>query len=185
MNIVFFGNPDFCSYPLLELYNSKHNIVAVVTNPDKKSGRGLQLKSSFVKKKALELNIPIIESDNADSKKLFNQLSSLNPDLFVVVAFSILPDSILSIRVRGSINIHPSLLPNYRGASPIQYSIINGDYLTEHQKKILFMRLMGKTQNEIAEHLGITQSAVHKAMHGNIDYKNNKKRYGGLVKKLK
>ena len=65
------------------------------------------------------------------------------------------------------------------------YSIINGDCLTEHQKKILFMRLMGKTQNEIAEHLGITQSAVHKAMHGNIDYKNNKKRYGGIVKKLK
>lgn len=64
------------------------------------------------------------------------------------------------------------------------YDIINGNYLTEHQKKILFMRLMGKTQNEIAEHLGITQSAVHKAMHGNIDYRNNKKRYGGIVKKL-
>tara|TARA_B100000131_G_scaffold322185_1_gene375283 strand:+ start:1486 stop:1935 length:450 start_codon:yes stop_codon:yes gene_type:complete len=65
------------------------------------------------------------------------------------------------------------------------YEIINGDYLTEHQKKILFMRLMGKTQNEIAEHLGITQSAVHKAMHGNIDYKNQRKRYGGIIKKLK
>lgn len=64
------------------------------------------------------------------------------------------------------------------------YDIINGDFLTEHQKKILFMRLMGKTQNEIAEHLGITQSAVHKAMHGNIDYRNQKKRYGGIVKKL-
>jgi len=64
------------------------------------------------------------------------------------------------------------------------YDIINGDYLTEHQKKILFMRLMGKTQNEIADHLGITQSAVHKAMHGNIDYRNQKKRYGGIVKKL-
>ena len=65
------------------------------------------------------------------------------------------------------------------------YDIINGDYLTSHQKKILMMRLMGKTQNEIADHLGITQSAVHKAMHGNIDYKNNKKRYGGIIKKLK
>jgi DNA-directed RNA polymerase specialized sigma subunit len=64
------------------------------------------------------------------------------------------------------------------------YDIVNGEYLTEHQKKILFMRLMGKTQNEIADHLGITQSAVHKAMHGNIDYKNQKKRYGGIVKKL-
>lgn len=65
------------------------------------------------------------------------------------------------------------------------YDIISGDYLTNHQKKILMMRLMGKTQNEIAEHLGITQSAVHKAMHGNIDYKNDRKRYGGIVKKLK
>ena len=65
------------------------------------------------------------------------------------------------------------------------YDIISGDYLTKHQKKILMMRLMGKTQNQIAEHLGITQSAVHKAMHGNIDYKNDKKRYGGIVKKLK
>jgi transcriptional regulator len=64
------------------------------------------------------------------------------------------------------------------------YEIVNGDFLTEHQKKILFMRLMNKTQNEIADHLGITQSAVHKAMHGNIDYKNNKKRYGGIIKKL-
>ena len=65
------------------------------------------------------------------------------------------------------------------------YNLVHENYLTEHQKKILLMRLMGKTQNEIAEHLGITQSAVHKAMHGNIDYKNDKKRYGGIVKKLK
>jgi len=65
------------------------------------------------------------------------------------------------------------------------YNIVSGNYLTEHQKTILMMRLTGKTQNDIAEHLGITQSAVHKAMHGNIDYKNNKKRYGGIIKKLK
>ena len=65
------------------------------------------------------------------------------------------------------------------------YDVVHGDFLTEHQRKILLMRLMGKTQNEIAQHLGITQSAVHKAMHGNIDYKNDKKRYGGIIKKLK
>lgn len=65
------------------------------------------------------------------------------------------------------------------------YDVVHGCFLTEHQKKILFMRLLGKTQNEIADHLGITQSAVHKAMHGNIDYKNDKKRYGGIIKKLK
>lgn len=65
------------------------------------------------------------------------------------------------------------------------YDIINGNLLTEHQKKVLFMVLMGKTQNEIAEHLGITQSAVHKALRGNLDYRNNKKRYGGIFKKLR
>jgi len=65
------------------------------------------------------------------------------------------------------------------------YNIIHGGSLTEHQKKVLLMRVSGKTQNQIAEHLGITQSAVHKALHGNIDYKNNKKRYGGVYKKLK
>ena len=65
------------------------------------------------------------------------------------------------------------------------YQIMFGNYLTDHQKKILFMRLEGKTQNQIADHLGITQSAVHKALHGNIDYQNNKKRYGGIIKKLK
>jgi methionyl-tRNA formyltransferase len=127
MKIVFFGNPKFCLHPLLSLYNSQYDIVSVVTNTDRKSGRGLNLSSSFVKEKALELNIPIIETDNVHSDKLFNQLNDLNADLFVVVAFSILPDNIISIPEYGSINIHPSLLPKYRGSSPIQYALLNGD----------------------------------------------------------
>ena len=127
MRIVFFGNPDFCLHPLLSLYHSQHEIISVVTNTDRKSGRGLKLTSSFVKQKALELSIPIIETNDVSSNKLFNQLSELNADLFVVVAFSILPDSIINIPKYGSINIHPSLLPKYRGSSPIQYSLLNGD----------------------------------------------------------
>lgn len=127
MKIVFFGNPDFCLHPLLSLYNSQYDIVSVVTNKDSKSGRGLKFSSSFVKQKALELNIPIIETDNAYSDRLFNQLNNLKADLFVVVAFSILPDKIISIPKYGSINIHPSLLPKYRGSSPIQYALLNGD----------------------------------------------------------
>tara|TARA_B100000700_G_scaffold68835_1_gene76187 strand:- start:901 stop:1827 length:927 start_codon:yes stop_codon:yes gene_type:complete len=127
MRIVFFGNPDFCLHPLLSLYHSQHEIISVVTNTDSKSGRGLKLTSSFVKQKALELSIPIIETNDVSSNKLFNQLSELNADLFVVVAFSILPDSIINIPKYGSINIHPSLLPKYRGSSPIQYSLLNGD----------------------------------------------------------
>ncbi len=127
MKIVFFGNPDFCFHPLLSLYNSEFNLISVVTNTDRKSGRGLKLSSSFVKQKALELNIPIIETDNVHSNELFNQLNALNPDLFVVVAFSILPDNIITIPKYGSVNIHPSLLPKYRGSSPIQYALLNGD----------------------------------------------------------
>ena len=127
MNIVFFGNPDFCFHPLVSLYNSQYNLLSVVTNIDRKSGRGLKLSSSFVKQKALELNIPIIETDNVYSDELFNQLNNLNADLFVVVAFSILPDNIIDIPKYGCINIHPSLLPKYRGSSPIQYALLNGD----------------------------------------------------------
>ena len=127
MKIIFFGNPDFCFHPLMSLYNSECNLISVVTNTDRKSGRGLKLSSSFVKQKALELNIPIIETGNVNSDELFNQLNDLNPDLFVVVAFSILPDRIIDIPKYGSINIHPSLLPKYRGSSPIQYALLNGD----------------------------------------------------------
>jgi len=127
MRIVFFGNPEFCLHPLLSLYNSKYNLISVVTNRDAKSGRGLKLTSSFVKQKSLELNIPIIETDNVYSEKLMKQLIDLNADLFVVVAFSLLPNSIIDIPKYGSINIHPSLLPKYRGSSPIQYALLNGD----------------------------------------------------------
>ena len=127
MRIVFFGNPDFCFYPLKKIKDSNYNLVSVVTNTDRKSGRGLKLVSSFVKKTALEFNIPIIEVDDIKSKEFENKLISLEADLFVVVAFKFLPDSIINIPKYGSINIHPSLLPKYRGSSPIQYALLNGD----------------------------------------------------------
>ena len=130
MRIVFFGNPDFCKYSLLSLFKSDYDLVSVVTNIDRKSGRGLNVNSTFVKKKALELNIPIIETDNVNSNDLYDKLISLNADIFVVVAFSILPDRILNIPKKYSINIHPSLLPKYRGSSPIQYALLNGDSKT-------------------------------------------------------
>ena len=127
MKIVFFGNPDFCLHPLMSLYESDNNLLSVVTNTDRKSGRGLKYTSSFVKQKALDLNIPIIETNDVGSDELFNQLKELNADLFVVVAFSILPDNIINIPKFGAVNIHPSLLPKYRGSSPIQYALLNGD----------------------------------------------------------
>ena len=127
MKIIFFGNPEFCNHPILKLTSSKHRIISIVTNRDKKSGRGLKLKQTFVKKLALDLKLPIIEVCDINSKELHSKLISLNPDLFVVVAFTILPDSIINMPKYGSINIHPSILPKYRGASPIQYSLLNGD----------------------------------------------------------
>lgn len=130
MRIVFFGNPDFCKYSLLSLFKSEHDLVSVVTNIDRKSGRGLNVNSTFVKKKAQELGIPIIETDNVNSNDLYDKLTTLNADIFVVVAFSILPDRILNIPKKHSINIHPSLLPKYRGSSPIQYALLNGDSKT-------------------------------------------------------
>ena len=130
MKIVFFGNPDFCFHPLNKLNSSNHELLSVVTSTDRKSGRGLKLIPSFVKKTALNLNLPIIEIDDIKSKEFANKLVSLEVDLFIVVAFKFLPDSIINIPKHGSINIHPSILPKYRGSSPIQYALLNGDVKT-------------------------------------------------------
>lgn len=127
MNIVFFGNPEFCKKPLQELYNSSHKIVSVVTSTDRKSGRGLKFIPTYVKKYSQGLNLTLIEVDDLNDKSFKSKLSFLKPDLFIVVAFKILPNSIINIPKYGSINIHPSLLPKYRGSSPIQYSLLNGD----------------------------------------------------------
>ena len=130
MKIVFFGNPDFCFHPLNKLNSSSHELISVVTSTDRKSGRGLKFVPSFVKETALSFNIPIIEVDDIKSKKFEKQLISLEADLFVVVAFKFLPNSIINIPKYGSINIHPSILPKYRGSSPIQYALLNGDNQT-------------------------------------------------------
>tara|TARA_B100000575_G_C23136542_1_gene660379 strand:+ start:1657 stop:2586 length:930 start_codon:yes stop_codon:yes gene_type:complete len=130
MRLVFFGNPDFCKHPLLSIYKSDHELLSVVTNIDRQSGRGLNISSTYVKQKALELNVPVIETEDVNSESLYQTLTELNPDIFVVVAFSILPDRILNIPKKCSINIHPSMLPKYRGSSPIQYALLNGDKKT-------------------------------------------------------
>lgn len=127
MNVVFFGNPEFCKEPLQKLYKSKHEIISVVTSTDRKSGRGLKFVPTFVKKYSQSLNLTLIEVDDLNDNNFKSKLSFLKPDLFIVVAFKILPNSIINIPKYGSINIHPSILPKYRGSSPIQYSLLNGD----------------------------------------------------------
>ncbi len=129
MRIVFFGNTEF-SNPTLNKCNSSYDVISVVTNHSKQMGRGRKFLETPVKSLADELKLNVMEIDNLNDESFINQLKSLSPDLFVVVAYKVLPQTILEIPKLGSINIHSSLLPKYRGAAPIQHSIMNGDKVT-------------------------------------------------------
>jgi len=130
MRIVFMGSPDFAIPSLEKLYQSDHDIVSVVSNVDKRRGRGGDTSPTAVKKKALELGLPVIEVEELDDPDFYQKLKSLDADLFVVVAFRILPPNILELPAEGAINLHASLLPKYRGAAPIHWAIINGEEKT-------------------------------------------------------
>lgn len=127
MNIVFFATPDFAIPSIEAILKSKHNLLAVVTNTDKEQGRGKKIAFSPVKKFALEKGIKILQPDNFKDLSFIQELKSLNPDIFVVVAFKILPKEVYTIPKHGSFNLHGSILPKYRGAAPIQWALINGD----------------------------------------------------------
>ncbi len=124
------GSPDFAIPSLEKIFNSNHTIQAVVSNVDKRRGRGSELAPTIVKAKALELGLPVIEVEDLKSEEFENTLKELNPDLFVVVAFRILPKNILEIPKIGSINLHASLLPKFRGAAPIHWAVIKGEVET-------------------------------------------------------
>jgi methionyl-tRNA formyltransferase len=126
MRIVFFGTPDF-AVESLRFLCTMHQIMAVVTAPDKAGGRGHQLIESPVKKWALDNNIRVLQPKNLKGEVFKNKLQSLNADLFVTVAFRMLPKSIWSLPHLGTINLHGSLLPKYRGAAPIQRAILCGE----------------------------------------------------------
>jgi methionyl-tRNA formyltransferase len=127
MNIIFMGSPEFAIPSLLQIHQSEHTISAVVSNVDKRRGRGSKTSPTPVKEKALELGLPVIEVEDLHSASFAEQLKELKPDLLVVVAFRILPQTILDIPRVGSVNLHASLLPKYRGAAPIHWAIINGE----------------------------------------------------------
>jgi methionyl-tRNA formyltransferase len=130
MRIVFMGTPDFGIPSLEKLVNSKHEVVGVVTGLDKPRGRGLLLSESPVKKFSKEHNLKVFTPENLKSDDFFYSLKELTPDLSVVVAFRILPERIFSLPVLGTINLHASLLPKYRGAAPINWVLINGETKT-------------------------------------------------------
>ena len=127
MKIVFFGTPHFAATNLNALINAGYDIVGIVCPPDSKKGRGKQLKPCAVKEVGIENNIPVLQPLKLRDNDFINQLKSLNADLFVVVAFRMLPKSVWNLPSNGTINLHTSLLPNYRGAAPINWVLINGE----------------------------------------------------------
>ncbi len=127
LRIVFFGTPQFAATSLQALIQAGYDVVAVVTAPDKPGGRGLKVLTSEVKKVALQHQIDLLQPTNLKSPEFYEQLKSYSPDLQVVIAFRMMPEHIWGLPPLGSVNLHASLLPAYRGAAPINHAIINGE----------------------------------------------------------
>ncbi len=127
LRIVFFGTPDFAVASLRSLVDAGASIVAVVTAPDKPAGRGMQLQSSAVKQYAQEHGLQVVQPDKLKNPDFISQLKALEADIHVVVAFRMLPEAVWNMPPMGTVNVHASLLPQYRGAAPINWAIINGE----------------------------------------------------------
>lgn len=130
MRIIFMGTPEFAVASLDAIAKSKHEIAAVVTVPDKKAGRGKKIRFSAVKEYALENNFKVLQPVKLKDSTFLSELESLKADVFVVVAFRMLPKEVWAMPPKGTFNIHASLLPQYRGAAPINHAIINGETKT-------------------------------------------------------
>ncbi|MEI6816438.1 MAG: methionyl-tRNA formyltransferase [Bacteroidota bacterium] len=156
LRIVFFGTPDFAVPSLDILIKNNFNIVGVVTAPDKPAGRGLQITQSPVKAYAMEHELNIMQPEKLKDETFINMLQALNADLFVVVAFRMLPNAIWNMPKLGTFNLHGSLLPQYRGAAPINWAVINGEKETGIttfflQQEIDTGRIIFKQKTEIGE----------------------------------
>lgn len=130
LRIVFMGTPDFAVASLKSLVDAKYNIVGVITAPDKPAGRGRKLNESAVKKYALSEGLHILQPTNLKAESFIEELNALNANLQIIVAFRMLPEVVWSMPKHGTFNLHASLLPNYRGAAPIHWAIINGETKT-------------------------------------------------------
>ncbi len=132
MKILFMGTPDFARESLDKLYNSGHEICGVVTTPDRPAGRGMKMLASPVKEYALEKNLKLFQPEKiANNDNFKDEIRNLAPELVCVVSYGvILPKSFLKIPQFGCINVHPSMLPKYRGSAPIQWAVLNGDKTT-------------------------------------------------------
>lgn len=127
LRIVYMGTPDFAVYPLKKIVESGLQVVGVVTNPDKPAGRGQNMQESPVKKYALGAGLKILQPEKFRDEGFLRELAALNADLQLVVAFKMLPEVVWGMPPLGTVNLHASLLPDYRGAAPINWAIINGE----------------------------------------------------------
>lgn len=127
LRIVYMGTPDFAVYPLQKLLEAGHNVVAVVTNPDKPAGRGQKMQESAVKKFAVEKGLPVLQPERFRDEQFLAELRTLEADLQLVVAFKMLPEVVWNMPPLGTVNLHASLLPDYRGAAPINWAVMNGE----------------------------------------------------------
>jgi methionyl-tRNA formyltransferase len=130
LRIVFMGTPEFAVASLSKLVDEGCNIVGVITAPDKPAGRGMELQQSAVKKYAVEKGLTILQPEKLKNQEFIDQLKSLQADLQIVVAFRMLPEIVWNMPPMGTLNLHGSLLPQYRGAAPINWAIINGEAYT-------------------------------------------------------
>ncbi len=130
LRIVFMGTPEFAVTSLQEIIKANYNVVGVVTAPDKPAGRGRKLQQSAVKEYALSQGLPILQPTNLKSSEFIDELKALQPNLQVVVAFRMLPKMVWQLPEYGTFNLHASLLPQYRGAAPINWAIIYGEKTT-------------------------------------------------------
>lgn len=130
MNTVFFGTPDFAVQSLDAIMHSHHEVAAVVTVPDRQAGRGQKVVFSPVKQYALDHNLPLMQPDKLRDRKFLEELASFRADVFVVVAFRMLPEEVWGLPPHGTFNLHASLLPRYRGAAPINRAIMCGESVT-------------------------------------------------------
>ncbi len=159
LRIIYMGTPDFAVAPLKELIENQYNVVAVVTAPDKPAGRGKKLRASAVKQFAEKHNLNILQPEKLKDPGFNKQLQDLKPDLNIVVAFRMLPKQVWQLPKLGTFNLHASLLPQYRGAAPINWAIINGETKT------------GLTTFLIDDQIDTGQIILQEEME--IDYKDN------------
>ncbi len=167
LRIVFMGTPEFAVTILDEIVKSKHEVVGVVTVADKPAGRGQQLKESAVKVYAKSKKLPILQPEKLKDEDFLTELKALNADIFVVVAFRMLPEVVWAMPPKGTFNLHASLLPKYRGAAPINWAIMNGE--KETGVTTFFINQIIDTGSILAqEKIAVTENMNAGELHDNL-----------------